>query len=301
MQHPPHPQQRTASPGFSLVELSLVLIVIGLLIGAILVGADLIRASEIRTIATDFDKYNSAVNTFRLKFGKLPGDFPGTAALWGAAAGNATDNYTSTCYATASSAPLGSIVTCNGDGNDLIGSDSSCWHAALFTTVGCSPSYNEQYLVWQHLANAELLAGVFNPARGGHGSLTFRPQWVRGSAGANQPSSQFNRTEGFMLMFLCSTAAYSGVCDHTFIFGAMSPIQHNNFTDIPWYPALTPAEAQSLDGKVDDGKAGTGNVTSTLRGIGLSSNCATTTVASTARYDTSLTDKQCALVFKGNF
>lgn len=60
--------------GFTLIELSIVLVIIGLIIGGVLVGRDLIIAAAIRSQISQIEKYNSAVNTFRNKYGGLPGD-----------------------------------------------------------------------------------------------------------------------------------------------------------------------------------------------------------------------------------
>lgn len=60
--------------GFTLIELSVVLVIIGLLIGGVLVGRDLIKASEIRSQITQIEKFNAATNTFRIKYNALPGD-----------------------------------------------------------------------------------------------------------------------------------------------------------------------------------------------------------------------------------
>jgi len=60
--------------GFTLIELSIVLVIIGLIVGGILVGQDLIKAAEVRAQISQIEKYNSAVNTFRGKFGGIPGD-----------------------------------------------------------------------------------------------------------------------------------------------------------------------------------------------------------------------------------
>src|ERR1700690_34231 len=66
--------------GFTLVELSIVLVIIGLIIGGVLVGRDLISAAEIRAQISQIEKYQTAVNTFRVKYGYLPGDIPDPAA-----------------------------------------------------------------------------------------------------------------------------------------------------------------------------------------------------------------------------
>ncbi len=60
--------------GFTLIELSIVLVVIGLIVGGILVGQSLVAAAEVRAQITQIEKYNSAVNTFRSKFNAIPGD-----------------------------------------------------------------------------------------------------------------------------------------------------------------------------------------------------------------------------------
>ncbi len=60
--------------GFTLIELSIVLVVIGLIVGGILVGQSIISAAEVRAQITQIEKYNSAVNTFKSKFNAIPGD-----------------------------------------------------------------------------------------------------------------------------------------------------------------------------------------------------------------------------------
>jgi len=60
--------------GFTLIELSIVLVIIGLVAGGVLVGRDLIKASEIRATISQKIRYDTAVNTFKLKYNGLPGD-----------------------------------------------------------------------------------------------------------------------------------------------------------------------------------------------------------------------------------
>lgn len=62
--------------GFTLIELSIVLVVIGLIVGGVLVGRDLISAATIRAQISQIEKYQQAANTFRVKYGYLPGDIP---------------------------------------------------------------------------------------------------------------------------------------------------------------------------------------------------------------------------------
>jgi prepilin-type N-terminal cleavage/methylation domain-containing protein len=60
--------------GFTLIELSIVLVIIGLLAGGILVGRDLIHAAVIHAQVSQIEKYTMAANTFKLKYGGWPGD-----------------------------------------------------------------------------------------------------------------------------------------------------------------------------------------------------------------------------------
>lgn len=67
--------------GFTLVELSIVLVIIGLIISGVLVGQDLIRGAEIRATVTQYESFNAAVATFRGKYGALPGDVAGQTSF----------------------------------------------------------------------------------------------------------------------------------------------------------------------------------------------------------------------------
>lgn len=60
--------------GFTLVELSIVLVIIGLLIGGILVGNAMIESSKTQAFVRQLGQFDAAVNGFITKFGQLPGD-----------------------------------------------------------------------------------------------------------------------------------------------------------------------------------------------------------------------------------
>ena len=68
--------------GFSLVELSIVIVIIGLLIAAIAAGTSLIKQAELRSIITDFQNYASSYNTFRDRFNRVPGDMEVASAYF---------------------------------------------------------------------------------------------------------------------------------------------------------------------------------------------------------------------------
>src|ERR1039458_6521771 len=76
----PHRSKSALTAGFTLIEISIVLVIIGLIIGGILVGQDLINAAAIRAQIAQIEKYNTAVRTFQTKFNALPGDMNATTA-----------------------------------------------------------------------------------------------------------------------------------------------------------------------------------------------------------------------------
>jgi prepilin-type N-terminal cleavage/methylation domain-containing protein len=119
---------------FSLVELSIVLIIIGLLVAGVSGGQALIKQARINALAQDIDRYMVSINTFKLAYGQLPGDFDEASVYWG------TD-----CHASDN-------TICNGNGNDQI----------EFSTTAAT---DESYMVWRHLSLAETLDGTFSGAR----------------------------------------------------------------------------------------------------------------------------------------
>lgn len=60
--------------GFTLLELSVVIIVIGLIASGILIGKEMIISAELRAQMTQIEQINSAANTFKTKYNCLPGD-----------------------------------------------------------------------------------------------------------------------------------------------------------------------------------------------------------------------------------
>ena len=62
--------------GFTLVELSIVLVIIGLLIGGVLKGKSMIENAKVKRVKSDVDSLVSAVYTYQDKYGQLPGDDP---------------------------------------------------------------------------------------------------------------------------------------------------------------------------------------------------------------------------------
>lgn len=62
--------------GFTLIEISIVIVIIGLIVGGIIIGKTLMDSARIRAQVRQIEEYQTAVKTFELKYNHLPGDIP---------------------------------------------------------------------------------------------------------------------------------------------------------------------------------------------------------------------------------
>src|ERR1035437_4035806 len=124
--------------GFTLIEMSIVLVIIGLIVGAVLAGQSLILQAQMRATMKQIESYKTAVATFRDKYSCLPGDCATATSFWPKDPACTYQNLRPYI-----AAPNG--MTCNGDGNGII----------------YGYYYNELMLFWQHLSLAGLIQGSF--------------------------------------------------------------------------------------------------------------------------------------------
>ncbi len=68
------------SEGFTLVELSIVIIIIGFLIAGIAAGQSLIKQGQLSAITRDLSSYKSAALLFKSKYDYFPGDLPNASS-----------------------------------------------------------------------------------------------------------------------------------------------------------------------------------------------------------------------------
>ena len=117
--------------GFTLVELSIVLVIIGLIIGGVVGGITLVKRSQLQAVIAEYKQYDAALNAFKLEYGALAGDMSNAWDYWGAGA---------RCGSHAND--------CNGNGNG---------NGKLLE------SEHEASKLWTHLQLAGMISGNYSP------------------------------------------------------------------------------------------------------------------------------------------
>lgn len=225
--------------GFTLIELSIVLVIIGLIVGGILVGRDLINAAATRAQLSQIQSYQAAVNTFRGKYGYLPGDIKGPdATQFGFVARGQYDG--------------------QGDGNGVImgNNNGNAPGSSGIESLGTG----EQLMFWVDLSQAHLIGDSFLQ---GATPTTILSGVKQGTAIASYvPKAKLG--DG-MYVLLWANSSSDGCttfapCEQNY-FGLQS-IQYIN-SGRPHggaFPGVTVAQAGSIDAKVDDGLPLSGKV-----------------------------------------
>jgi prepilin-type N-terminal cleavage/methylation domain-containing protein len=125
-----------ASSGFTLVELSIVLVVVGLIIGSVLVGSSILQNSRVTATVNALQSVVSAVSTYNQNYNALPGD----------------DNKAMDHFPT-------NGPTASGNGDGAIGTSTS------FTQSTAGSGQGESAVLWQCLRSAGLVKGASNDAK----------------------------------------------------------------------------------------------------------------------------------------
>ena len=228
----PKSKKLVGQAGFTLIELSIVLVIIGLIVGGVLTGQDLIRAAEIRATVGQYEKYNAAVNTFRTKYNGIPGDL-----LYSSAAA------TGLTFVSSDGTATGNAVPNVGNGNGLI----------TDTAAGNIQS-GEALLFWNQLSSASLVDGSY-----GAGVITNTTGAGTGTAMTSYfPLAKLGKGNYWMVSssagsnyYLVTTGTIAAGADVvTTASGGMSPL-----------------DAFNIDSKIDDGMPNTGIVQA--RGTGV--------------------------------
>lgn len=274
------------SRGFTLIELSIVLVIIGLLVGGVLVGRNLMLVGERQKVLSEWEDLNTQVNTFELKYGALPGDIPNADQLF---AGSS-----------------------NGDGDGAISNPTFLMNFAR------SGYPMERCQFWYHLSAAKLIKGGYPICVNDTTVLGHTPPLPF------NPKSSYVVSAGIVVLD-CGIDIFGTPCEApvfskehwiwttglvtgwslSFSGTALTPIGFSDpdegvYTNAPF----TVDDVRWFDRKVDDGKALTGKLV--LMGYNgyLSSDApgySCSDSASPDQYASSITTRDCHLGFKLEF
>lgn len=133
--------------GFTLIEISVVLVIIGLMAGGLLKSQKMIEETRFKNFKNQITDFSAAVYAFQNQFRYLPGDFPRASSTFTAPAG---------------------ISIFDGNGNGVL-SITSAW---------TGPS--EQKASIQHLTLAGLLKGEVTNINGYESNIQVSEGWIAG-------------------------------------------------------------------------------------------------------------------------
>lgn len=225
------------SQGFTLIELSIVLVIIGLIVGGILAGQDLIRAAAIRAQISQIEKYNTAVHTFQGKYGYLPGDIPDPAAG-------------SFGFITRGPAPT---IRGEGDGNGFL---EGVWGNTGTEECGICEQSGEVVVAWEDLSKAGLLDGSFNTA-----PITFLSSTLITDISDYIPPAKIGQGN-----YVYIYGGGYGYNSNNLYGDARNYYGISAVTGLGWSvgvasaPGMSTIQAYNIDQKVDDGLPMTGRV-----------------------------------------
>jgi prepilin-type N-terminal cleavage/methylation domain-containing protein len=245
--------------GFTLVELSIVLVIIGLIVGGIVGGQSLIKSARLNKVTTEVGSFKTAFRAFELQYDALPGDMTEAYDYWGVAAG-CTD------------ANVNSISTrdgCNGNGDNQV-------------------SNIEGFRAWQHLALAKIIPGSYT------GRLTGSYSASIAEMEATRPKSASDGFYRIVVSVEASSGSLTGTGAHAIMLGG--PVYYSAFSSYFNTGALlTPSEARSIDKKLDDGVANTGSTLASIAYPFTTTDCVTANYGTDYNLDSP--EKACNLYF----
>jgi prepilin-type N-terminal cleavage/methylation domain-containing protein len=227
--------------GFTLIELSIVLVIIGLIVGGVLAGQNLINAAAVRSQITQIETYNTAANAFRDKYGCLPGDItPAMGVSFNLMTGNGIPR------------PGGAG---NGDCNGIVQGFSPGLSA-----MSDPSEYGEPFMFWEDLASAQMINAGFS---------TYRPNTSPGIGQGNAstdlylPAAKIGNGNYVIVTSggLGANSYYGTPGNGRNYFNILVPVLINGGGSCqPCNAGLTVKQAYDIDQKIDDGLPNAGRV-----------------------------------------
>lgn len=214
--------------GFTLVELSIVLVIIGLLIGGLLVAQSMISTARVQKTVRNIQQFDSGLNNFKTTYKGLPGD----SAIFGCTVGGGPQ--TNACNNGIIEDRWGNLLATPSMTGDFNGEAANFWpslQAAGFTS-------NEFNLVYDAVASA----GSF--------SIKLPSQ--------QSPQLPIGRNTGIVPQYDTYHFATASNGGHFWLTGDFSANDHSSIYFSAPLPlrSISAADAAALDAKMDNGSAG---------------------------------------------
>lgn len=220
--------------GFTLIEVSIVLVIIGFIVGGIVTGQQLIRSAQLVKQVKQITDLQTAFITFQSKYNCTPGDCLNATKYFGTsdAGGNAINNGNGN----------GVVDTFNGtlydDGNSTWPASTEMW--GVFQQLGVANMFN---FIPSNPASVTLGTGVpqliINPAAGFFVGASYN--FVTTGFGRNPMMSAYQKGNNVLWMVACNPTS--------------SAVKYwDDFCGV-----FIASDIQSIDKKIDDGMPLSGN------------------------------------------
>jgi len=217
--------------GFTLVELSIVLIIIGFIIAGISAGTSLVKSAELNSVIVDFRGYQTAYNNFVGRYGAAPGDMNSPSTIFGTGVFNSScqGNNDGTIGTNANALEV-QFATLQLAASGMIGAPVSNYTTACTTSTTAAISATT-------LGAAKVLGGFYALVNGSE-AIMF------------QVASGIASTQTRTGLWAFGSGATG---TNAILLGAI-----RSATTPPTNPVYSPLNASAIDQKVDDGSPLTG-------------------------------------------
>jgi prepilin-type N-terminal cleavage/methylation domain-containing protein len=265
---------KSYNSGFTILEISIVLVIVGLLVAGVLGGQEIIKSMKINGTIAQMNEITAAANSFKLKYDSLPGDMPDATDYWGATDtgelnGGSTFDDPCNLYNEQTK------TTCNGNGSGLIGNSSG--------------SSSESLIFWQHLKISEIYKKSNLPTS----------SVASDCLGGNNYCGVKTKLNDKVIINIQYQPEFSDIRDQLKKYKNMYMLAENVDMDSGVYftNSITTAEdSYFIDSKIDDGMPTSGGVTTW---DGSSGSCRDS--SDPPKYDISNTSNKCGLAIVSGF